>query len=379
MVFTQASSPLLFRIAQFVAEAHEFPHQFSGFKSQVWREHWRYSSTGAVTALAGHCDRDCELGFQVLSRIDCAEAVLSGDRCGQVIFAGGCARHPRQCRQIDFYKSALLYDSLLDEWSALPDMPTRRHGCAGVSLGDKVYVLGGQYVHDPHEDEGIQPEGPRFCDVFDLVAQRWTSQSIAPEKPVLLEMLDHVAFFGAGAIGGRIVAVLPLGPTRLRAQGAAADPTTVIAVAFNPARESDGWRIVECPDGSDTEVRVGNSSCAAALRDELVIASGRPQAFARTAAAFHFVGSASCPTSWHCGAWRQLPDLCHARVGGSLVVVESRLYATGGVDEGNGEFRKDFERLDECADPPGWNTVQGVEMPRALHAHEVHALPTLAR
>lgn len=377
MVFTQASSPLLFRIAEFLAEAREFPHQFSGFKSQIWSEHWRYDGTGAADALAGP-SFVAGKGYAPLPRIDCAEAKLSGDRVGLVLFAGGCGRHPRLCRPDDFYRSAVLYDSLLDEWLPLPDMPTRRHGCAGVYLGEKVYVLGGQYVHDPEDDEVPPPEGPRWCDIFDLHTQQWTCQGLGSKEPALLEMLEHVAFFAAGVVGGRIIAMLPLSGRRLRAQGPAADPAAAVAVAFNPAREADGWRVIECPDGSDAQVRAGNSSCATEFQDELIIASGRPTAFARSAAAFRFVGDTS-DAIWHHGTWRQLPDLCHARVGGALVVVEGRLYANGGCDEATGDFRADFERLDEHADPPCWSTVPWLEMPRALHAHDCHALPTLAR
>jgi len=148
-------------------------------------------------------------------------------------------------------------------------------------------------------------------------------------------------------------------------------------LAFNPSREKDGWRAVVMPHETDHEVLVGASGCATDFRDEFVIASGRPEEYAKKTAAFKFTGPLEDPFSWHHGQWRSLPDLCKARVGGALFVVEGKLYISGGVDEQTSEFCKTFERLDDHLSPPCWTIVPWVEMPRPLHAHTCLSLPTL--
>ena len=115
------------------------------------------------------------------------------------------------------------------------------------------------------------------------------------------------------------------------------------------------------------------SLCCAVHGDELVVASGRPPKFARRTAALRFTRSRE-DERWHEGAWRQLGRLRRARVGAALVEVAGRLYITGGVDEGSGEFFTDAERLEGDE----WEPVPWFRMPRALHAHACLALPRLA-
>eukprot|EP00746_Dinoflagellata_sp_MGD_P154380 gnl/MRDRNA2_/MRDRNA2_84775_c0_seq1.p1 gnl/MRDRNA2_/MRDRNA2_84775_c0~~gnl/MRDRNA2_/MRDRNA2_84775_c0_seq1.p1 ORF type:complete len:348 (+),score=57.67 gnl/MRDRNA2_/MRDRNA2_84775_c0_seq1:340-1383(+) len=341
------------------------PHQFSGYKGQIWFELWRYDVCGHPIALSKTVQPlSASRPKQTLTpRMDCA--VTSIDAVpGLALFAGGCGDHPQRCQRPNgFFKSSILYDSLVDEWRPLPDMPTRRHGPAAASIGTKVYVLGGQYVDEDSDDEdGFTDLGPRFCDVFDMITSRWMSQPWKPKPashaPALSQLLSRAAFFGAAAVAGRVVACLDM------------------AVAFNPEREDDHWRVVETSEGF-AHIRVGRSSCACSHQGELVVVSGRPAEYAVSAAAFRFTGQVS-DEKWHAGEWRQLPDLNHARVGGALVSVEGRLYAMGGVDEFSGEFFDDVERLDEHLSPPQWTLVPWVSMPRALHAQDCIALPVLA-
>eukprot|EP00927_Polykrikos_kofoidii_P073348 TRINITY_DN6938_c0_g2_i1.p1 TRINITY_DN6938_c0_g2~~TRINITY_DN6938_c0_g2_i1.p1 ORF type:complete len:492 (-),score=51.94 TRINITY_DN6938_c0_g2_i1:77-1489(-) len=340
---TDETSPVFFRIASFVADSETLMHQFSGYMGQLWFENWWYDSQGRPNKLGSAMSTR---GF-VKPRLDCAVADLGEILPGSILFAGGCGAHPARCiRPHGFFKSAVLYDSLLDEWSELPDMTTRRHGPAAARVGRKVYVLGGQYVND--EERGA--EESRFCEVFDLDTWQWSSSSFYPQGNFCS------CFFGAGSVDGRVVACL-----------------SSMTVAMNPAREADGWRVVQCSSG-DT-IQMGSSSCAAVHHGELVVASGRPQRFDRKVAAFRF--TSDDPETWHHGEWRQLPDLNDARVGGALVVIAGKLFITGGVDEVRGVFRDTAECLDEQASPPCWRIVPSFKMPRALHAHDCAALPIL--
>eukprot|EP00438_Fugacium_kawagutii_P032785 Skav211922 [mRNA] locus=scaffold1086:66158:69083:+ [translate_table: standard] len=83
--------------------------------------------------------------------------------------------------------------------------------------------------------------------------------------------------------------------------------------------------------------------------------------FLLDAAAFRFHKSAS-DQLWYHGAWRQLPELQHARVGGAMAVMGGKLYITGGVCETTGQFQDTAECLD-CEDSLEWRS----DMARAVN------------
>lgn len=242
-----------------------------------------------------------------------------------------------------------VYDCLSDTWEVLPSMATRRHGATACKLNGKVYVMGGMYV-----DERPVPVQEKFCDVLDLGTGDWTSLPLSAYRhlPMDEDILDNSAFFGAAAVSGRIVARMG-----------------DVTLAYNPSMPEDGWRAVVA-DSAD--VKVGGSSCCTSWGCELIVASGRPTPFARQVAAFRFHKSASDPL-WYHGAWRQLPELQYARVGGAMAVMDGLLYITGGVCESTGQFQDTAERLD--SDGQEWRSVPWFKMPRALHAHDAFALP----
>lgn len=326
---------LLLLVASYVTHRRECLFQFGGYMGQIWEENWCYADPAKPFAVAQKPAR----------RLDAACSDLG---LGRVLFAGGCGDHPRRCNFPEgFFKTAEVYDSLTDEWSTILDMPTRRHGATACKLGASVFVLGGMYV-----DETSRPRMTKFCDVFHVDSATWDTLPASDYEHVQSVDFDQAAFFGACAVAGRVVALLK-GTT----------------IAYNPATK-DGWRIVQAP----LSVDVGHSSCATEYEGELVVASGRPVAYARSAAAFRFSTDAK-DAEWWVGSWRQLPDLDKARVGGSLAVVHGRLYITGGVDETSGDFCRDAERLDG----EQWVAVPWFKMPRALHAHDTYALPYLNR
>ena len=123
----------------------------------------------------------------------------------------------------------------------MPPMLTRRHGAKACQLDDKVYVLGGMYV-----DERPVSMEEKFCDVFDAQSGSWTSlpRSAYRHMPLNETILEHSAFFGAGAVSDRLVALLG----------------SVTAV-YNPQLVE--WRVVQ-----PTNVEVGSSSCCAVFKEE---------------------------------------------------------------------------------------------------------------
>lgn len=326
---------LLLLIASFVTYPRECLFQFGGFMGKIWEENWCYSNVSRPIALKN----------QAAKRLDAACADLG---LGRVLFAGGCGDHPRRCRFPDgFFRTAEIYDSLTDEWYAVSNMSSRRHGAVACRLGTKVYVLGGAYV-----DDGCRSPAEKFCDVFDIDSATWSPIPASHYDHVLDVDFDKAAFFGAGVANQRLVAFV---------EG--------VTIAYNPT-SNDGWRKVDVC--SNDEVIIGRSSCCEEYNGELVVASGRPLSCARVSAAFRF-SSEPADDHWWTGSWRQLPTLAKARVGGSLSVVSGRLYITGGVDEDSGVFCDDAELLDG----ERWVSVPWFRMPRALHAHETFSLPHL--
>ena len=145
----------------------EFPHQFSGYARQVITEYYWYDKGAQPRPFhgpAGHVDPQDGLDEQLRPwspegaaaeeateadarpRIDCGAAVVGP---GQVAFVGGCGSHPNAAygaSGFGFFRSAVLYDSLFDQWRGLPPMRCRRHGAAAAAVGRLLFVLGGQYV-----------------------------------------------------------------------------------------------------------------------------------------------------------------------------------------------------------------------------------------
>jgi N-acetylneuraminic acid mutarotase len=66
---------------------------------------------------------------------------------------------------------AALFDLTLERWIALPPLPEARSSHAAVSLGDKLYVLGGWTLTGERKQGEFASQG--F--VFDLESQRWSA------------------------------------------------------------------------------------------------------------------------------------------------------------------------------------------------------------
>lgn len=203
-------------------------------------------------------------------RIDCA-AVSCDEGGDRVLLAGGCDDHPTRVRT--FFDDACVYDSLRDEWTPLPPMRTRRHGCSGALLDGTVYIVGGNYVEQrPGERHSVEAtggaggrgqaggdggsgvgasclDGPSFAEGFDWISRAWAPVPM----PATRKGPPPVAFAAVGALSGRLVVTCcsrgPDDPWALRVFwprrpdlgwiGARADEL-VEEDSFSPA-ESDVW------------------------------------------------------------------------------------------------------------------------------------------
>ena len=172
---------LLLAVTEFVDLPAEFVHQFSGYAhGRVWNEFHYWDSAARVVAIPSPTsDRrpSNKPTPDPSPRIDCG-AVVCG--YGEVLFAGGCGAHPNEAvNRGGFFKSAVKYDSLTNEWVSMPSMLTRRHGSAAVCIGREVFVLGGMYVDDP-PDHGGPPDVSvsnslceKFAERLNLDTETW--------------------------------------------------------------------------------------------------------------------------------------------------------------------------------------------------------------
>ena len=65
-----------------------------------------------------------------------------------------------------------VFDTITQEWSSIPNMKTKRNGCAAVSLKNKIYVFGG---HDGYNFLSS-------AEVYDITTQEWTQLPEMKEK-----------------------------------------------------------------------------------------------------------------------------------------------------------------------------------------------------
>jgi hypothetical protein len=88
--------------------------------------------------------------------------VAAGALQGRLHLVGGRARN------ISAHTDAHdIYDPIADAWSSGPPLPTSRAGGAAVTLGERLYVFGGEGARNP---SGVFAE----AEAFDVQTERWT-------------------------------------------------------------------------------------------------------------------------------------------------------------------------------------------------------------
>lgn len=222
-------------------------------------------------------------------------------------------------------------------WAVQSGPPLARPGFATVSLGGRIYVMGGT---DP--TTGTVPAPPiTRVDVFDPATSSWSS---AP--PMARPMSDFVAV----ASGGQIFAVGPTDAHRLTIETQTFDPT------------AGRWAVLTAPPGQRSD------QGGALAGGRLYTMGGRSGGFeAAGVESFDPVG----------GSWRSNRSMPSARSALSAIAIERagsvRVWALGGyrsTEISDGGFLRTVELYDPVND--GW--VPTAPMPQAA-AHV--ALATL--
>ena len=86
----------------------------------------------------------------------------------------------------NYLSSVEVFDTIIEEWSSIPNMISGRDGCASVSLGKKNYAFRGSI--------GIS-DILSSSEVYDIATEEWTQ---------LLEMKEKRVDFAATTVGNTI-------------------------------------------------------------------------------------------------------------------------------------------------------------------------------
>jgi N-acetylneuraminic acid mutarotase len=98
--------------------------------------------------------------------------------------------------------NAWQYDPAADSWKALAPMPTRRGSPVAVTVGDKMYVIGGATIAPGSKETAVHPQRPHISvgsvEEYDPAANTWRSRAPMPTPR------NHAT---AGVVNGKVYVI----------------------------------------------------------------------------------------------------------------------------------------------------------------------------
>ena len=216
-----------------------------------------------------------------------------------------------------------VYDPGNDSWKALAPMPTPRGAGAAVTLGGKIYVIGGANSGIPgHLDATVMPAGPDrvvgTCEVYTIASNSWSK---CADMPTARNHYVAAAVNGKiYAIDGRIGAVYIAGP------GPGFSGIIDVVEAYDPA--TDKWS-----DVGRAPMPRGDIS-GAVYNGKVCIAGGEYGTTAGKMAYWAFECYDPSKPAW--SAWEELPHMQLTRHGFAAAVVGNTFHAIGGAFQSDG-------------------------------------------
>ena len=310
------------------------------------------------------------------SRIDAAVMLPSA---GVVVFAGGVDDHPSVGSPL---KTVVSYDTLTGEWSKLPSLNIRRHGCCGAACSGKLFVFGGAYAEAASarsarsEDGEDERDALPFFEHLDLASatERAPPQSSAggcwtpgTREHRGMETTDRL-FASCGVVGGKIILA---GGEIPRASSSVRNRYTFeyrVHTVFEVVRDCeifDPATMEFVPAPSMGDARVGAAFCV--WGGKLVVAGGQDEHKQSLRTVEAFDGE----------KWTRLPDLNQSRFHASMAVWNGVLTIVGGSYEENQHsfspgklpqvlFTDKVEQFSE--EQNKWVVCHNLRMPLAFHA-----------
>jgi N-acetylneuraminic acid mutarotase len=210
-------------------------------------------------------------------------------------------------------------------WTKKADMPTPRAGIHSNTVGDRIYVIGGdQFI------AGSVPSG--LVEVYDPSTDSWTRKADMPTAR---------GFFGTAVVAGRIYAIG--GSPNMNEH----DPGIAVVEVYDPA--TDTWtRKADMPTP-----RLHLTS--AVVGGKIYVFGGSPEWAVPLAAT-----EAYDPAT---DMWTKLADMPTPRTGIWAAALNGKIYVVGGIAWEN-EALATVEEYDPATD--SWRSMADVPTPRFL-------------
>jgi N-acetylneuraminic acid mutarotase len=199
------------------------------------------------------------------------------------------------------------YDPATDNWKALAPLPTKRGSPVAVTVGDKMYVIGGS-TPGPKETSVPLP-GTHWAlgsvEEYDPAANTWRQRSLMPTSR------NHAI---AGVVNGKIYVI----GGRVGAAGISAASNTNVVEQYDPA--TDSWGTVRA------RMPTARSAMASGVHGGRIYVTGGEFQDSQMMATFRSLEAYDPATN----NWTILPNMPVGRHGLAGAVVGNRLHMVSG-------------------------------------------------
>jgi N-acetylneuraminic acid mutarotase len=238
-----------------------------------------------------------------------AHHVAVVEQGGKIYVFGGAAQPKAGGPNYVPVNNAWEYDPASDGWKALAPMPSKRIAAVAVSVGGKIYVMGGAGNYRSREDQALNANEPhRILDTneaYDPATNTWQTRQTMPTPR------SHVA---ASAANGRIYLI----GGRLASMAVANGSTTDIVEEYDPATDRWGFLKLRMPTPRD-------SAIAVTYQGRIYVVGGQT-----INAISNSVSRALEAYDPGTNTWVPLPNLPVARHGMTGALIGSRFHVVGG-------------------------------------------------
>ena len=235
------------------------------------------------------------------------------------LFGGSGTEKPGETGNSFQLNDSWEYDPAADSWKALAPTPTRRNAAAAISVGGKIYVIGGNQLADGAPNPGPANNVVGTNEAYDPATNKWETHAAMPTPR------NHPAI---GVVGGKIYLI----GGRIGAPNVAnftAEATGVVE-EYDPA--TDRWRLM-------SKMPTARSGEGWATYQGMIYVVGGEIRDYHMDAVFRDVEAFDPATN----QWFRLPPMTNARHGVNVAAIGNRLYIIGGhlAFDGTGEHDMD--------------------------------------
>src|ERR1700693_4701726 len=211
--------------------------------------------------------------------------------------------------------NAFEYDPVKDSWRELAPMPTKRGAGVAVTVGDKMYMIGGATVAPGATNPAIHPTTAQrvvgTVEEYDPKTNQWRARATMPTPR------NHTA---AGVVDGKIYVI----GGRIGAAFIAASSNLSNVEAYDPVNDTWSPPLAKMPTAR-------SGLCVGVYQNRIYIAGGEFQNAVEQTAYRVFEGYDPATNSW-----QVMPPMVLARHGVAGGVIGNRFYAISGDIQSSG-------------------------------------------